>query len=779
MAIAHTLAGGRPCRYGGPTLERTQVGAAGTRARWQCLLWFLLCFHLNIYIHYFTTSLPNESYQEFLHPSAAHLPIVVGNTQLSGDLKTRLGAVTMSTRAPTTPPIVTGPLSVRIPSSLESGAFLTPDELSPFDVDFDASDYFMAEDARGPNPPSTIDIDNSITSTNEAHDARDTTTTPAPAPAPTAEGDSEGLDFTATTFPDPEDTSVLPPLTDRDDSSLLPLSSENGDHERGNNQTLIEEHEMRRKLMDMESSFLPEPSTIEVATSGPSAGADDTYLVGVSGGHDPGSDGQNESSQFSFITPSENHQDTEQDQTGPVQAAEREDVDRASAYNAQQTENESTFDSLASSPSAAATFRSGLHDQTISSETAPNASQFSHDGQSFRSQMSQAENESQLTPSKLGQSSRSISPGPARLFSDQSGSIASRRSSRPKYLTSRQSANRLSHSSITSSNTETTHSDATLGADFTLQSGGATPENWGSLNAGGRSHMTRTTSLGSMASGVSGYSEENPLDRRNATGPADGGLQTLEEESSPKSSRPAVFDEAGPVTPKAKPQSIFPSDTVITERVKDIQVPSTFVQKFREDHGNMGPSPEKRAGAATPAFGRSGRNMTLKEQSSTIDRLSKENFDLKMRIHFLNEALNKRSEEGIKEMISENVELKSDKVKLQKDNQGLRRKIRDLEKQVKDQQSDKDSMVNHDPEASEDDREPSHDGEVVFLRERVETYEIEIERLRTESIARETEKRRLAEIVKSLNENRTGGSEAGAREERVGFNALFSYLIPG
>ncbi|KAJ5767952.1 hypothetical protein N7533_000535 [Penicillium manginii] len=579
----------------------------------------------------------------------------------------------MSTRTPvTTPPIVTGP-SVRIPSSHESGAFLTPDELSPLDADFGASDYFMAEDERGVHPPM-----------------------------------------------------CYPPLTDRDDSSLLHLSSENGDHERVNNQTLMEENEMRRKLMDMESSFLPEPSTIEVATTGPTAGADDTYLVGVGGSRDLNTDGQNESSQFSFIPPSESYQDAE-DQTGPVETetTERQDVDSASAYNTQQTENEST------------------------------------------SQISQAENESQLTPSKLGQSSRSISPGPSRLFSDQSGSIASRRSSRPKYLTSRQSANRLSHSSIASNNTETTHSDATLGADFALQSGGATPENWGSLNAGSRAHVTRTTSLGSMASGVSGYSEENPFDRRNVAGPADGGLQTLEEEGSPRSSRQTGFDEGGPVTPKAKTQSSFPSDTVIAERIKGIQVPSTFVQKFREDYGNTGPSPEKRAGAATPAFGRSGRNMTLKEQSSTIDRLSKENFDLKMRIHFLNEALNKRSEEGIKEMISENVELKSDKLKLQKDNQGLRRKIRDLEKQMKDQQSDKDSMVNHDPEASEDDRDSAQDGEIVFLRERVETYEIEIERLRTESLARESEKRRLAEMVKSLNENRTGGSDdADAREER-------------
>lgn len=661
---------------------------------------------------------------------------------------------------------------MRIPSSShESGPYHTPNDLSPLNADFSASDYFMAEDARGADPPSTSD--NAVThgNPNGAQDSTPTdTTTPA---APTTETTNatttvhdenekdEHDEPTATTGQShEEDISLLPPLADRDDSSLF-LSSEIGDRERVNNQTLIEEHEMRRKLMDMESSFLPEPSTIDVATTGRTAGADDTYLVGV-GGYDPD---MTQSSTFSFIPPSESYQDTEGDHDRG--AEETENV--TGATHAQHSANDTMLDSLTSSPSAAAMLRSLQRDQQ--SENPGENSLLSQDERPFRSQLSIAEGESQLTPSKLRHSSRSLSPGQSRIFSDQSGSIGgSRRSgSRPKYLTSRQSAQRLSHSSIASNTTETTHSDATLGADFALQSGGAASEQWGGLNAGQRSHMTRTTSLGSMASGVSGYSEENSLDRRNVGGPIDGGLHTLEEESSPQSSRQvAAFDEASaPMTPKAKPRDTIPTDTAITERVKGIQVPTAFVQRFRDDFGHTGPSPEKRPGASTPAFGRSGRTMTLKEQSSTIDRLSKENFDLKMRIHFLNEALNKRSEEGIKEMISENVELKSDKLKLQKDNQGLKRKVRDLEKQLKDQQSDKDSMVNHDPEASEDDRDSAHDEELIFLRERVETYELEIERMRSENIAREGEKRRLAEMVKSLSENRTTGSEAGAREERV------------
>lgn len=670
---------------------------------------------------------------------------------------------------------------MRIPSSShESGAYHTPDELSPLDADFSASDYFMAEDARGADPPSTS-TDDALTQENPsgAQDSTAATTTTLAAPATNTDNTTtaqekdasnehdEPAAATAQSQPE-EDISLLPPLTDRDDSSLF-LSSEIGDRERVNNQTLIEEHEMRRKLMDMESSFLPEPSTIDVATTGRTAGADDTYLVGV-GGYDAD---MTQSSIFSFIPPSESYQGTEQDQDGVGKATENV----TGATQTQHSANDTTMDSLASSPSAAAMLRSLQRDQQP--ENPAEKSLLSQDEQPFSSQLSITESESQLTPSKLRQSSRSLSPGASRIFSDQSGSIVgSRRSgSRPKYLTSRQSSQRLSHSSVASNNTETTHSDATLGADFALQSGGAASEQWGGLNAGPRSHMTRTTSLGSMASGVSGYSEENPLERRNIAGPVDGGLHTLEEESSPQSSRQATAFDDAPVTPKAKPRDSVPTDTAITERVKGIQVPTAFVQRFRDDFGHAGPSPEKRPGASTPAFGRSGRTMTLKEQSSTIDRLSKENFDLKMRIHFLNEALNKRSEEGIKEMISENVELKSDKLKLQKDNQGLKRKVRDLEKQLKDQQSDKDSMVNHDPEASEDDRESAQDEELIFLRERVETYELEIERMRSENIARESEKRRLAEMVKSLSENRTGGSDAGAREERVCYPIFFCCMF--
>jgi hypothetical protein len=281
--------------------------------------------------------------------------------------------------------------------------------------------------------------------------------------------------------------------------------------------------------------------------------------------------------------------------------------------------------------------------------------------------------------------------------------------------------------------------------------------------------LSRSTSLGSMASGISDWSDgEDKM--RVTSGATDHNLGTLNEEDGtqpgPSTAQKGQRDGIdGPLTPRASIQDFgFPTDTILAAHVRDVEVPGTFARQFREKNRPF--SSDKRLGAPTPSVGRSGKTMTLKEQSSTIDRLSKENFDLKMRIHFLNEALNKRSEEGIKEMISENVELKSDKLKLQKDNQALRRTIRDMEKRLIDKDEDTKDGEGKDS-GSDGERSPNDEEEYLYLRERLETYEVEIEKLRSESITRESEKRKLAEMVKTLGDSRNGGSEVGAREERV------------
>ncbi|KAE8348699.1 hypothetical protein BDV28DRAFT_80290 [Aspergillus coremiiformis] len=672
------------------------------------------------------------------------------------------------------------PTSSPAPRSLD-----TRDEVSSLKDKFQATNL-MDEDTRGGHPLQNLDT----TDLGRECHIQDGTT---------ADMKQDGQLKSTTEQRDLDDSNAslnLPPLPDNNDSSLLHLCSNDADQERMDNQTLIEEKEMRRKLMDMESSFLPEPSTIQIPAGDEQSGADDTYLIGA-GEHTPGSNEQDHI-QSPFVVPGDSNHNMispydgvlipktpslgpEEDTTVDLEAT-------PAALSVRHGNNGTDLEAMQSSPAAEAAARTANRNQFSLSEDTGKIYQFLQEESTVKPHISDLNQSQQSTHQDLRTTPRSLSPSQSKLFNDNMNNdveAASRtnscRGNRPKYLTSRQSAHRLSYSSVTSNNTEITNSEATLGADYALQSGGAVPGNASTVQPGQRNNLARSVSLGSMASGISGCSDENLLDKRNLSSTTESGLHTLDEEEAPSQSRPGssqqklgqtqhqpvAEDTTGPTTPKVRPQnSSFPTDTAIAERVKDVQIPSTSVKQFREDYAGRGLSPEKGAGA-TPAFARSGRSMTLKEQSSTIDRLSKENFDLKMRIHFLNEALNRRSEEGIKEMISENVELKSDKLKLQKDNQALKRKIRDLEKQLKDQQSDKESLVNHDPDGSDDDgRDPAQEEEVLFLRERVEVYELEIERLRSESIARESEKRKLAEILKSLNDGRPMGSDVGAREER-------------
>jgi centrosomin-like protein len=689
--------------------------------------------------------------------------------------------------------------------------------------------------------------ENSISDNDDADDAKEMNGRDTHSEGETAVQQQLDHDASITSFPS------LPPhpiTTDRDESvigraeaavegeeSSLLISSETDDLHRQNNQTLVEEKEMQRKLMDMESSFVPEPSTIEVAPVGgdglPTTGADDTYLVGVpTGGNqdalattttttidreeaqleetvdieDEELEAAEEESRIPDATPEdavtegdmrtpavghgvaeldgqqEQHQGYSESENAREEGETTLDLDITPILPSESGEgNTSMLEIPASSPTAAAAART--ESRGLISATSTDGEVDEPTGRPSHLNV-QNEDIDDATP----KSKRTLSPawpGPLGPFGDSNNGnendddsstpASERKRTRPRYLTSRQSIHRFSTSSVNSTTTDTTTSDATLGADYALQSGGAVPG-----NSQGVTHkdLSRSISLGSMASGISGYSDESPFDKRNFSGVTDGVLHTLDEEDPSPQSRPQSSSKElnsgnpAPETPRAKPRDpTFPPDTVVIDHVKDIQVPATssFSRQFRENYG-PGLTPDKRAGAPTPGFGRSGKNMTLKEQSSTIDRLSKENFDLKMRIHFLNEALNKRSEEGIKEMISENVELKSDKLKLQKENQGLKRTVRDLEKQLKDrdQQSDKDSMVNHDPAASDDeDRNIAAEEEIFYLKERIETYETEIERLRSESLVRESEKRRLAEMVKTLGERSVVGSEVGSREERV------------
>lgn len=325
---------------------------------------------------------------------------------------------------------------------------------------------------------------------------------------------------------------------------------------------------------------------------------------------------------------------------------------------------------------------------------------------------------------------------------------------RPKYLRNRMSSQRSSSSSFT----DEVESDATvgtggLGADYALQSGGAVPASNMSRNSSTTNIITRQISMGSMASDF----------REDTTGRI--GLEPLEplDEHEDYSAGDQVK------TPRAPKQSLTePTDTVIARHVRNVQVPESLAREYRTKSGLVTPmrkmSSDVNLGASVSTT-RTGRNLTLKEQSSTIERLSKENFDLKLKVMFLSDRLDKLSEEGIKEMISENVELKTSLAVLQRDNKVLRRRVKELEKKLKDEDvrpgTAKSGVSSNDQAAEEDEQHAANEEELIYLRERVDELVTELERVKNENLNKEAEKRRMAEVVKSLqsiNESRVGDS---------------------
>lgn len=340
---------------------------------------------------------------------------------------------------------------------------------------------------------------------------------------------------------------------------------------------------------------------------------------------------------------------------------------------------------------------------------------------------------------------------------------SSKTDSRPKFLRSRNASQRSSTSSFLSNEDEADiDSEATvgLGVDYALQSGGAIPAH--GLTRSLSTSLSRSISIGSMASGIDEYADSGRIEH----------LAPVEENV--KASINDVENEDAVRTPRAQTQGplLPPTDTVIARHVRNVEVPESLAKEYKTKGGLSTPmQPHRKIHDYTPVpstLNRNGRNMTLKEQSSTIERLSKENFDLKLKVMFLSDRLDKLSEEGIKEMISENVELKTSLAVIQRDNKVLRRRVKELEKTLRDRNEEDRPSTARSGYSSDgrttpvfDEHAQEREEELQYLRERVEEYVTEIERLRNDSMADKAEKRKLAEAIRMM------GDRAG---DRVGDN---------
>lgn len=574
----------------------------------------------------------------------------------------------------------------------------------------------------------------------------------------------------------PENTHVQSVLSD--DSFINAV----GDEARliiGDEGNTVDEKEIRQKLMDMDSSFLP---TTSPAAQTRNPGADDTYVYGEgkaipkrpstqpSIDESPSGAGAEASPE----TPPEMYQTPAPGREDLPQRYLNEERDDAGHYNT------SSLETMSSSPTAAAAARTVSRAVSSASTGGYTTADDTHDSGVPLEYDAEAQTDEEATPRKATETSAASgdsSPTPKKpTVEEENGSsenydvegVGARPNGvrkRPTYLKSRMSSQRSSYSSYTTISTEG-GSEATVGADYALQSGGSVPIG-GSLNSR-PSLISRSVTLGSMASAITDPSDVD--DNLKPANDALEGLDTLDEED--ESNNRNVMKEnrqtdEGPQTPQGNHANLHtPTETVIAQHVRDVQVPATMAREFQDRFRPS--SPEKRNGAPTPLANRHGKSMTLKEQSNTIDKYMKLNWDLQLKITFLNQALNQRSDEGVKAMISENVELNTVRVNLAKEIRELKRSIRALERDLEKKSDDLVKMTKVAREAEARAGPSSQEcqdmeNEISYLRERVSTYEVDFEKLRHDSIRQDSEKRRMAEILKSV--SRRGGSDIGIREE--------------
>lgn len=555
------------------------------------------------------------------------------------------------------------------------------------------------------------------------------------------------------------------------DNSIITASSETGGIALPEEDSTIEEREIRQRLMDEDSTFLAPLSPFtgsgryDRLTSGSFRSSPATVTEArQKDGQSPETNLQRQSSQQSVLqAPDEEEHTPASPDTPPgmyqTPAPGRED---------------SPPESMSSSPTAQAAARRPSRSR-LTSMTSPDGYKSANDERYSAVQGEATTTEDEETPRKPRSRQSSISQATEAPTSKQAaaddldGGVISdtdspefnsmRSRKRPKFFNSRVATQTSSYSTYTTTSTQG-DSDVTVGADYALQTGGAAPFA-SSLSSRPRMDYSRTISLGSMASGVSGLSEDMGTENRDEL---DEGMQTLSEAGP---SRMKEEDSWTPTTPRVVSNTTeIPTDTVLAQRIKDIEVPATAAREYRNRH--RPPSPNKRVGVLNASNNRNGRNLTLKEQSGTIDRLTKENWDLKMKITFLDDSLNKRSPEGTASLINENAGLKAFKLTATQEIRDLKRSIRNLERTLKSKEGELDEVLRNarkesDAGATRRDTK-ALERELRFLRDRVISYDVEIETARHESFE---QKRETDKLVKLLDYRQSHGADAAVQEEFV------------
>lgn len=586
-----------------------------------------------------------------------------------------------------------------------------------------------------------------------------------------------------------DDREVREPFSRRDSElTALPVDEAgyvNSDHsfmqrsDAPSEEDSVDEWEMKRHFMDVESSFLPDVGHAPMQEG--RLGADDTYLELGRAGHTPPPDqlfGSLRKSKQSSAHEEQHRQQSEgTEPETPADAYKTPGPGRDEEDEDDHFDNEDIVDGSPSSPAAAAAHRG--HGRNVSSMSTASATRIlpmRATSVHVRSGANSANNSRPATPTMRPTSKGSTArpgsspmPNEVALPASEAPSLLSLNgvhSLSPSRLRPSNFGNRtFSHQSSMSTNTlssDLSSTDTTVNADYALQTGGAMSSSTTLGNSRSRTGpMLRLPSLGSVASYLDRDSDGAPSLSRGISGniPAGrlfgGRLDGLEEER--------------PETPRANASHVqAPTDTVLAQRVESIQVPETVARDFRAR--NRSPDrPSSSGGQTANLQDRPRRTLTLKEQNSKIDKLTKENFDLKLKIHFLDQALQSRSDDGVKELIDKNVQFQTDLANERKENQSMRRKIRESERVVQQQEE---SLADAHQRKSNEDNDRNDDDptlqaemheEILYLRQELDHCENKVTTLKDELMTKELEKRKMAEHMRSMAGTR-GEDTSGMKE---------------
>ena len=121
-----------------------------------------------------------------------------------------------------------------------------------------------------------------------------------------------------------------------------------------------------------------------------------------------------------------------------------------------------------------------------------------------------------------------------------------------------------------------------------------------------------------------------------------------------------------------------------------------------------------------------GNQLSLREQENVVNKIEKENFGLKLKIHFLEEALRKAGPGFSEAALKENTELKVDKVTMQRDLQRYKKTLTSAEKELEKYRA---QMMELQEKATKKFSDGNQLAELERLRQLVEEKEAEIRRL--------------------------------------------------